>query len=213
MHTDAAQSAGKVATDVGALGVDLLSLAGHKIYAPKGIGALWIGRGTAIAPLLHGGGQEGGLRPGTEPVPAIVGLGAACALLAGERAESAARLGALRDRLESGLAARVPDVRINGADAPRVPRPATSASSAGTAGCCSPRCRRSPPRRAPPATRATTRPRRSSRPSAPTRPQRGARCASPSAVPRPRKTSRALEIIADAATCGASRAQAVSSDA
>lgn len=121
VHTDAAQSAGKVPLDVRALGVDLLSLAGHKLYAPKGIGALWMRPGTPLSPLLHGGGQERGLRPGTEPVPAIVGLGAACALVAGELAESAVRLRALRDHFEAGLTASVSDVQVNGAAAPRLP--------------------------------------------------------------------------------------------
>jgi cysteine desulfurase len=121
VHTDAAQSAGKIALDVRALGVDLLSLAGHKLYAPKGIGALWVRAGTPLSPLLHGGGQERGLRPGTEPVPAIVGLGEACALVARELADSAPRLRALRDRLEEGLVARVGDVQVNGAGAPRLP--------------------------------------------------------------------------------------------
>ena len=121
VHTDAAQSAGKVALDVGDLGVDLLSLAGHKLYAPKGVGALWIRPGTPLSPLLHGGGQERGLRPGTEPVPAIVGLGAACALVTQELAESTPRLRALRDHFEAELIARVDDVQVNGADAPRLP--------------------------------------------------------------------------------------------
>ena len=121
VHTDAAQSAGKVALDVGSLGVDLLSLAGHKLYAPKGIGALWVRPGTSLSPLLHGGGQERGLRPGTEPVPAIVGLGAAAALVTAELAEVAPRLRALRDRFEAELVARVGDVQVNGAGAPRLP--------------------------------------------------------------------------------------------
>jgi cysteine desulfurase len=121
VHTDAAQSAGKVALDVRALGVDLLSLAGHKLYAPKGIGALWVRPGTPLSPLLHGGGQERGLRPGTEPVPAIVGMGAACVLVADELAEAATRLRALRDRFEAGLSARVGDLQVNGAGAPRLP--------------------------------------------------------------------------------------------
>jgi cysteine desulfurase len=121
MHTDAAQSAGKVTLDVRALGVDLLSLAGHKLYAPKGIGALWVRPGTPLSPLLYGGGQERGLRPGTEPVPAIVGLGAACALVAEELADVGPRLGALRDRFEEGLVAQVANVQVNGASAPRLP--------------------------------------------------------------------------------------------
>lgn len=121
VHTDAAQSAGKVALDVQGLGVDLLSLAGHKLYAPKGIGALWMRPEISLAPLLHGGGQERGIRPGTEPVPAIVGLGAACALVAEELAESAPRLRALRDRFEAALCARVGGVQVNGIDAPRLP--------------------------------------------------------------------------------------------
>ncbi len=121
VHTDAAQSAGKVALDVGDLGVDLLSLAGHKLYAPKGIGALWIRPGTPLSPLFHGGGQERGLRPGTEPVPAIVGLGAACVLVAEDLAESTPRLRALRDHFEAELIARIGDVQVNGAGAPRLP--------------------------------------------------------------------------------------------
>lgn len=121
VHTDAAQSAGKVALDVGRLGVDLLSLAGHKLYGPKGTGALWIRPGTNLSPLLHGGGQERGLRPGTEPVPAIAGLGAACALVAEELAEGAPRLRALRDHFEAEMIARIGGVQVNGSGAPRLP--------------------------------------------------------------------------------------------
>jgi cysteine desulfurase len=121
VHTDAAQSAGKVTLDVRTLGVDLLSLAGHKLYAPKGIGALWTRPGTPLAPLLHGGGQESGLRPGTEPVPAIVGLGAACALVGEELPAAGPRLQALRDRFEEGVAAEVGDVQVNGSGASRLP--------------------------------------------------------------------------------------------
>ena len=121
VHTDAAQSAGKVVLDVGRLGVDLLSLAGHKLYGPKGIGALWIRPGTNLSPLLHGGGQERGLRPGTEPVPAIAGLGAACALVAEELAEGAPRLRALRDHFEAELIPRIGGVQVNGFGAPRLP--------------------------------------------------------------------------------------------
>ncbi|MEW6583519.1 MAG: cysteine desulfurase family protein [Actinomycetota bacterium] len=121
VHTDAAQSAGKVPLDVTELGVDLLSLAGHKLYAPKGIGALWVRPGTPLAPLFHGGGQERGLRPGTEPVPGIVALGAACALVARRLPTEGPRLRALRDRLEAQLAARAGDVHVNGQGAPRLP--------------------------------------------------------------------------------------------
>jgi len=121
VHTDAAQSVGKVPLDAALLGVELLSLAGHKLHAPKGIGALWIRPGTPVAPLLHGGGQEGGLRPGTEPVPGAVGLGAACELVARGLIANGRRLGVLRDRLEVGLTANVADVQVNGAGAPRLP--------------------------------------------------------------------------------------------
>ena len=84
LHTDAAQSVGKVALNVRELGVDLLSVAGHKLYAPKGVGALFVRRGTPIAPLLVGGGHERGLRPGTENVASIVGLGVACEIAGGD---------------------------------------------------------------------------------------------------------------------------------
>jgi len=103
VHTDAAQSLGKVPVNVDALGVDLLAVAGHKLYAPKGIGVLYVRRGTVLDPYVHGAGQEGGLRAGTENVASIVALGAACAV-AGERlAADGARLGALRDRLAAAL--------------------------------------------------------------------------------------------------------------
>ncbi len=121
VHTDAAQSIGKVAVDVAALGVDLLSFAGHKLYAPKGIGALWVRPGAQLVPLLYGGGQEHGFRPGTEPVPSIVGLGVACALAEADLAEFGPRVGALRDLLEQRLVKDVPDVQINGAGAARLP--------------------------------------------------------------------------------------------
>lgn len=99
IHTDAAQAIGKIQVDVDALGVDLLSIAGHKVYAPKGVGALYIRSGTALSPLLLGAGQEGGMRPGTENVAQIVGLGAAC-LLAKDRLEGEEkRLRGLTDEL------------------------------------------------------------------------------------------------------------------
>lgn len=121
VHTDAAQSVGKVPIDVAGLGVDLLSVAGHKLYAPKGIGALWVRPGTQLVPLIYGGGQEHRLRPGTEPVPAIVGLGAACALAERDLDEFGPRVGALRDLLEQRLTEGLDGVRVNGAGTPRVP--------------------------------------------------------------------------------------------
>lgn len=121
IHTDAAQAVGKIPVDVRALGVDLLSLAGHKLYAPKGIGALWTRHRTPLVPLLRGGGQEHGLRPGTEPVPDIVALGAAAALAASTGLPAANEIARLRDRLEAGLSTRLPRVTITGHNAPRLP--------------------------------------------------------------------------------------------
>ena len=121
MHTDAAQSAGKLPLDAAALGVDLLTLAGHKFHAPKGVGALYVRRGTPIAPIMAGATQEHGLRPGTENVPHIVALGEA-ARLARERLPGAeARLRRLRDRLHKLLAARVPGLALNGNAEARLP--------------------------------------------------------------------------------------------
>ena len=99
MHVDAAQSAGKVEIDVDRLGADLLTLAGHKIYAPKGVGALFIRRGVALAPLVHGAGQEGGRRAGTENVPYIVALGTACRIARELLPRAGPRMQSLRDRL------------------------------------------------------------------------------------------------------------------
>ena len=121
LHTDAAQAAGNIPLDVSALGVDLMSLSAHKLYGPKGIGALYLRSGLRIAPLLTGGGQERGLRPGTLPVPLCVGLGRACALAQEELSKDATRVRALRDRLYQGLREGLPDVRRNGAAAPRLP--------------------------------------------------------------------------------------------
>ncbi len=103
MHTDAAQSVGKVPVDVAALGVDLLTVAGHKLYAPKGVGALFVRRGLPIAPVLHGASHERGVRPGTEAVHQIVALGAAARIASRALVEDGARMRGLRDRLESGL--------------------------------------------------------------------------------------------------------------
>lgn len=110
VHADAAQAVGKVTVDVDALGVDLLSIAGHKLYAPKGVGALYVRRGTALAPVLVGAGQEHGLRPGTENVAGIVALGAACALAATLVPSEAARLEALREDLWTALVGAIPAI-------------------------------------------------------------------------------------------------------
>ncbi|MFO7638151.1 MAG: cysteine desulfurase family protein [bacterium] len=123
-HTDAVAAAGKVEVDVRKLGVDLLTISGHKLHAPKGVGALYIREGVEIEPLIHGGHQERGLRAGTENVIGIVGMGRACQLLAGEWRENAARMKANRDRLEQGIFARVPEVRLNGHPEKRLPNTA-----------------------------------------------------------------------------------------
>jgi cysteine desulfurase len=121
LHTDAAQSVGKVATDVCEQGVDLLTVAGHKLYAPKGIGALYVREGVTLEPLIHGAGHEGGRRAGTENLLGIVGLGAACALAHRDRPELERRLRALRDRLHEALAGRVPGLALNGHPEHRLP--------------------------------------------------------------------------------------------
>jgi cysteine desulfurase len=121
IHTDAAQSVGKVPIDVRALGVDLLSIAGHKLYAPKGVGALYVRRGTRLAPFALGAGHERGLRPGTENVASIVGLGVACAIARDTLELTSVRIRALRDRLESLLSERVPGLKLNGPLEKRLP--------------------------------------------------------------------------------------------
>ncbi len=116
-HTDAAQAVGKVPLDVGSGAIDLLSVSGHKVYAPKGIGVLYVRRSDPpirLAPQSDGGGHERGLRSGTLPVPMIVGLGLALEIGARERDEEAARLLALRERLLAGIRDRVPEIRLNG---------------------------------------------------------------------------------------------------
>lgn len=120
-HTDAAQSAGKLPLNVDELGVDLLTLAGHKFYAPKGVGALYVRDGTPIRSVMHGAEQEHGLRPGTENVAAIVGLGAAAALARASLLTASEHLRALRDRLHEVLAASIPDLRLNGHPEHRLP--------------------------------------------------------------------------------------------
>ena len=121
VHTDAAQAAGKIPVDVGALGVDLLTLAGHKFYATKGIGALYVRDGTPLAPVLVGAEHERGLRPGTENVPAIVGLGEAAQLARERLPRAEAQLRRLRDALHATLAAGVPGLELNGHPEHRLP--------------------------------------------------------------------------------------------
>jgi cysteine desulfurase len=122
VHVDAAQSAGKIPVDVTAFGADLLTLAGHKLYAPKGIGALYVRRGVMLEPLVHGASQECGRRAGTESVPYIVGLGTACRIAASELSATTVRLRSLRDRLWSRLAAGLGDHAVlNGYPAERLP--------------------------------------------------------------------------------------------
>lgn len=121
VHTDAAQSVGKVTVQVRELGVDLLSIAGHKLYAPKGVGALYVRRGTSLAPLLLGSTAEYGLRPGTENVASIVGLGSACEAAARDLAEVSKRVSALRDELWQRLTAGVSELALNGQPEPRLP--------------------------------------------------------------------------------------------
>jgi len=121
LHTDAAQSLGKVPVRVEDLGVDLLSVAGHKLYAPKGVGALYVRRGTPIAPFVLGAGHERGLRPGTENVASIVGLGAACAIAQRDMAETSARIRQLRDQLHQQLQSGVPGLALNGHAQERLP--------------------------------------------------------------------------------------------
>ncbi|HTM22650.1 MAG TPA: aminotransferase class V-fold PLP-dependent enzyme [Kofleriaceae bacterium] len=122
VHCDAAQALGKLPLTVPAFGVDLIALSAHKVYGPKGIGALWVRRRPRVRlePILHGGGHERGLRPGTLPVPLIVGFGAATALAAAGLADEAPRIAGLRDRLLAGITGRVDGVTVNGSLAQRV---------------------------------------------------------------------------------------------
>lgn len=122
-HTDATQTVGKLPIDLvrGLPYVDLLSFSGHKLHAPKGVGVLYLRRGTRIRPFLLGGHQEAGRRGGTENVPYIAGLGRALSLATASAREDEARIGRLRDRLERGLVDRIPSVEVNGGGAPRLP--------------------------------------------------------------------------------------------
>ena len=121
LHTDAAQSAGKIPVSVDDLGVDLLSLAGHKFYATKGVGALYVRSGTPVQPVLVGAGHEVGLRPGTENVPAIVGLGEAARIAHEHKPGHAQQLQLLRDQLHTRLAEAIPGLSLNGHPEQRLP--------------------------------------------------------------------------------------------
>jgi cysteine desulfurase len=122
VHTDAAQSVGKVRVRVDELGVDLLTIAGHKLYAPKGIGALYIGRGVRLEPLLHGAGHERGRRAGTENVLYIVAVGAAAEMASSDLEATSQKLERLRDRLLARLRTNIPaELRVNGEGAARLP--------------------------------------------------------------------------------------------
>jgi cysteine desulfurase len=121
VHADAAQSLGKIPLDVRALGIDLLSIAGHKLYAPKGIGALYVRRGIKLPPLLVGAGQESGKRPGTENVAFIVALGAACRIAAGKVQKEQERLRKLAEELFTALKRNVPGIVLVGEAAERLP--------------------------------------------------------------------------------------------
>lgn len=120
-HSDAVQSAGKIPIDVNVLNVDLLSLSAHKLYGPKGIGALYVRTGTPLQQLLYGGHHQRGFRPGTENVAAIVGFGQAAELARQSLAAECARISNLRDQLERGLLGRIPQICVNAANAPRTP--------------------------------------------------------------------------------------------
>jgi cysteine desulfurase len=120
-HSDGVQALGKVPVDVGALGVDLYSVSGHKVYAPKGIGALYIRQGASTGPILFGGRHERGRRPGTENVPGAVAFGRAAEWLQAHLEAETTRLAELRGRLERGILERVAAVTVNGAGAPRTP--------------------------------------------------------------------------------------------
>lgn len=131
-HTDGVQAFGKVVIDAKAIPFDVLSVSGHKIGAPKGIGAMFIRRGTVIEPLFHGGEQDRGRRPGTENVAATIGFARAAELAVAEREEECARLERLRDRLEEAILARVPDAVIHGRGAPQRAPHIVNVSVAGT---------------------------------------------------------------------------------
>jgi cysteine desulfurase len=127
LHTDAVQAPGALPLDVGALNVDLMTIAAHKFYGPKGVGALYVRRGTPLLPLISGGGQERRLRAGTENVAGIVGLAAALRRAEERRQQDSAHCRALRDRLAAGVLSRVPGASLNGHPARRLPNNASIA--------------------------------------------------------------------------------------
>lgn len=120
-HTDAVQVAGKIPVDVSKVPVDMLSMSGHKFHAPKGVGLMYVRKGSRLKPFMLGGHQESGRRAGTENVPYIVGLAKACELARLGMADEATKLTSLRDRLEAGILAKCPNVRVNGDKAHRLP--------------------------------------------------------------------------------------------
>jgi len=120
-HTDAVQAVGKIALDLKSTEIDMLSLSGHKLHGPKGIGALYIRKGVKFSPLIHGGHQERRRRGGTENVPGIIGLGRAAELAMADMAEEGTRIRALRDRLERGILQRIDHCLVNGEDQNRLP--------------------------------------------------------------------------------------------
>lgn len=121
MHTDAAQTLSKIPVNTEALGVSLLSIAGHKLYAPKGIGALYVRDGIVLEPFCHGAGQESGRRAGTENVSHIAGLGKACEIAGRRLADTSAQMAELRDHLEQGLTGCIEKIKINGNQDKRLP--------------------------------------------------------------------------------------------
>ncbi len=123
LHTDAAQALGKIPLDVEAMKIDLMSMSGHKLYGPKGVGALYVRRRPRVrlVPLIDGGGQERGLRSGTLPTPLCVGFGKACAIAQAEMADEATRLKGLRERLFASLDTRIPGLQLNGDGDSRLP--------------------------------------------------------------------------------------------
>lgn len=120
-HTDAVQAVGKIPIDMGQIPVDMLSLSGHKLHAPKGIGALYVRKGTKFSPFLIGGHQEGGRRGGTENVASIIGLGKACELALENLKEENERVKSLRDKLENGILKGIPNAMVNGDREHRLP--------------------------------------------------------------------------------------------